>query len=324
MIRRTPPAALAVVAVLLLTATATASEDPRALVVEGEELLAANQAPKALETFKRVRALLGTTPPRLQADFVRAAAAVGDDVLTQTEHAAWLRLARRDPAVDAELLALVTRATERISEREHTQSAAAALIENERRIRAEETRAREAETLRVREADFQFAAQDGQRAMQSRNAATAEDAIKRIDRVSALHPDHPRVGELGRLRANLVIHAALMRQVAAGVAEAAAQQRAAEQRQRARSLYTLGAVKLVGGVAIMAGGIWLMVVQPEALEKTASVGLGVGAICLGLGLAAVSAPQSFRAGAQVGTSTSWSFGASGLPGGGFVGAARAF
>jgi hypothetical protein len=325
-------AARVCVALLLLGSTAWAAEDPRALVVEGEELLAANQAPKALETFKRVRTLLGTTPPRLQADLVRAAAAVGDDVLTQTEHAAWLRLPRRDPAVDAELGELAARATRRLAEREQTQSAAAALIENERRIRAAEASAREAEAVRAREADIQFAAEDAQRAMKSQNADAATAAIKRIDQVSALYPDHPRVGELARARSNLVTHAVLMRQVAAGLAEAAAQQQAAQRARRARGYYFVGGLKVAAGLAIAAGGLYLLIVQPEDLGRPASVGFGGAAVALGMGLVVFSAPDSFRAGAQArrptSTSTAWTLAGGGLPSGGslgyFVGAARAF
>jgi hypothetical protein len=329
MTRLARAACVPAIAILLLTSSASlAAEDPRALVVEGEELLAGDQGSKALETFKRVRALLRTTPPRLQADLVRAAAAVGDDVLTQAEHAAWLRLPKRDPAVDAELRELVARATERIGEREQTQSASAALIENERRLRAAEASAREAEAVRVREADFQFVAEDAQRAMQSQNAAAAEAAIKRIDHVSAVYPDHPRVGELARARANLVTHAVLMRQVAAGLAEAAAQQRAAERASRARGYYFLGALKVAGGLAITTGGLYLLIARPEQLGSAASVGIGGAAVALGLGLALFSAPDSFRAGARVGasmsTSTAWSVAAAGLPGGALVGAARAF
>lgn len=319
---RSVTAALAIV--LLAGSAATAAEDPRALVVEGEELLSANHPQRALDTFKRVRVLLGTTPPRLQADLVRAAAAVGDDVLTQTEHAAWLRLERRDAVIDAELQVLATRAAERIQAREEREKATVPLIENERRIRAAEDSARAADAVRVRESDVAFAADEAKRAMRSRDTAEVDAAIRRIDRVSGIYPDHPRVGELAVARANLVNHGMMTRELNAGLASAAEQQSAAKRASRARGYYLIGALKVVAGLAITGGGLYLMIVQPESLGRPASVGFGAASIALGLGLVVVSAPDSFRAGAQARASTSWSLAAAGLPGGGFLGAMRAF
>jgi hypothetical protein len=314
----------ALAAALLSAPRARAAEDPRALVIEGEELLSANQPQRALETFRRVRDMLGTAPPRLQADLVRAAAAVGDDVLTQSEHEAWLRLEKRNAVVDAELRALATRAAERVSQREQRQSATAPLLEEERLIREAETQARDAEAARAREADVQFAADEAKRAMRSSQPGTAEAAIRRIDRTTATYPDHPRIGQLAVARSDLVTHAALMRQASAAMAEAAARQREKEGARLARRYYVLGSLEIAAGAAIACGGLYLMVAQPSALEREASIGFGVGAVALGAGMALVTAPRAFRAGAEARASTRWTLSAATLPTGAFVGAGRAF
>jgi hypothetical protein len=318
-------AALAFAVALLAAAapSARAAEDSRALVVEGEELLATNPK-RSLEIFQHVRALLAATPPRLQVDLVRAAAAVGDDVLTQSEHAAWLRLPERDPAVDAELRVLAERAAERLRGREQRETAAGSLIESERRIREAETQQREAASASVREADLQFADDEARRALKSDVSTAAESAIGRIDRVTAIYPDDPRLGELAALRARLVTHLVLARQVEADRAAAAAKEQEKAQAKRARGYYFLGSLKLVGGLAITGTGLALLVAQPSDLGQTASIAIGAPAVCLGLGLALVSAPASFRAGAHAGTDRGWSLAASALPGGAFVGAGHLF
>lgn len=314
---------VALVALLAAAPAARAAEDTRALVVEGEELLATNPK-RSLEIFQRVRALLGATPPRLQVDLVRAAAGVGDDVLTQSEHAAWLRLPKRDPVVDAELRVLADRAAERLKGREQRESAAGSLIENERRIREAEAQQRAAASARAREADLQFAAEEAQRALKSDVSTASESAISRIDHVTAIYPDDPRLGELAEARAKLVTHAVVARQAEADHAAAAAKAQEKAQAKRARGYYFLGALKLVGGVAITGTGLYLLVAQPSDLGQTASIAIGAPAVCLGLGLALVSAPASFRAGAHASTDRGWSLAASPLPGGGFVGAGRVF
>jgi hypothetical protein len=310
-------------ALLAAWSPARAGEDARALVVEGEELLATNPQ-RALEIFQRVRALLGATPPRLQVDLVRAAAAAGDDVLTQAEHAAWMRLPKRPPAVDAELRVLADRAAERLQSREQRESAAATLIENERRIREAQAQQREAATAQAREADVQFAAAEAQRALRSSESSAADSAIRRIDHVTAIYPDDPRLAELAAARADLVTHAALARRAEASLAAAAAQRQDDERARRARGHYFLGTLKLVGGVAITGAGVALLVAQPADLGQTASIAIGAPAVCLGLGLALVAAPSSFRAGAHAGAPRSWSLAGTVLPGGAFVGAGRAF
>jgi hypothetical protein len=319
--------ALVLAAVLTAAAPAArAAEDTRALVIEGEELLATNPQ-RALETFQRVRALLGATPVRLQVDLVRAAAAVGDDVLTQAEYAAWLRLPKRDPAVDAELRALAEGAAANLQGREQRESAAAARIESEQRLREAEAKARDAATARAREADVQFAAEEAKRALRSSESSAAESAIRRIDRVTALYPDDPRLGELAAARADRVTHAALARQAEAGLAAAAAQKEAKARSQRARRHYLIGAAELIGGVAVTATGVYLLVAQPADLGQPASVAIGAPTVLLGLGLALVAAPASIRAGAGRDpgpTRSSWSLAASRLPGGGLLSAGRAF
>jgi hypothetical protein len=132
------------------------------------------------------------------------------------------------------------------------------------------------------------------------------------------------MAELASARAHLVSHAVVARQAEADLAAAAAQRQAKERAKRARGLYFLGALKLAGGIAITGVGAYLLIAQPPELGEPASIGIGTPTVLLGLGMALVGAPSSFREGANVGVTPSWSVAAVGLPGGGFVGAGRAF
>ena len=308
--------------VFLAAGTASAAEDARALVLEGEAQLAANHPKEALETFRRVRALLGAAPARLQADLVRAAAALKDDAVTREEYAAWLRLERRDAAVDVELREVAKTASERLQDKQRREREAAQRAEQERLAREVEARARAAEEVRYREASFQESARDASVALRGRNAIAAESAIRQIDRVRSRYPEHRRVRELLVLRVSLVTHASLVRAVDAENAVVLARQREEESASRRRGHYVAGTLKVLGGAALAAGGVYLLVDKPIG-ENLSYAGAGVG-IGLGLGLVGFSAPDSFRAAARASAPRTWSVAAAGLPGGAFFSATGAF
>ena len=225
--------------VLLGAGAASAAEDARALVLEGEAQLAANRPKEALETFRRVRALLGAAPARLQADLVRAAAALKDDAVTREEYAAWLRLERRYAAVDAELREVAKTASERLEDKQRRERAAAQRVEEERLAREAEARARAVAEVRYRESSFQEAARDSSVALRGRNALAAEAAIRR-HRPSRRGTRPPRRARAPGARANLVAHASLMRAVDADNAAALARQREEEGASRRRGHYFAG------------------------------------------------------------------------------------
>ena len=308
--------------VLLAAGGAEAAEDARALVLEGEAQLAANRPKEALETFRRVRALLGAAPPRLQADLVRAAVALKDDAVTREEYAAWLRLERRDAAVDAELRVVAKTASERLQDKQRREREAAQLVEQERLAREAQARARAAEEVRYREASFQETARAASVTLRGRDAREAESVIWRIDRVRSRYPEHRRVRELLVLRVNLETHLSLVRAVDAENAAALARQRAEDSASRRRGLYVAGALKLVGGAALVAGGVYLLADRPIG-ESLSYAGAGIS-IGLGLGLVGFSAPDSFRAAARASAPRTWSVAAAGLPGGAFLSATGAF
>jgi hypothetical protein len=307
---------------LLCMEAAVSAEEARALVMEGEAQLAANRPKEALETFRRVRALLGTAPPRLQADLVRAAAALNDDVTTRQEYAAWLRLERRDAAVDAELRALAMTASERLQDKQRREREAAQRAEQERQAREAQASARAAAEVRYRESSFQEAARDADAALRRRDVSAAEAAIRRIDRTTTSYPDRRGVLSLRVARANLVAHAALVRAVDADNAAALSRQREEEGASRRRGHYVAGTLKLVGGAALAAGGGYLLVAMP--IGETPSYLVAGPAIGLGLGMIVFMAPNSFRAASHAAAPRTWSVAAAGLPGGAFVSATGSF
>ena len=77
----------------------------------------------------------------------------------------------------------------------------------------------------------------------------------------------------------------------------------------------------MGGAALAAGGVYLMLANRSARRCRTPGPAGIG---LGLGLVVFLAPDSFRAAAHAGAPRTWSVAAAALPGGAFLSATGAF
>lgn len=264
----------AVVAGLLVLASAApawAEDDAetRAIYLEAVELLRGGNGERALRLLQQVRNRLGTTNPRLQADLVRAAAAAGEDALVLAELRRW-REAGGGAEVEAELERLGEAAQGRLGAEKSKQEA------EERAAEAARAEAHDEVDRRIGHALAQ--------ATQALHLGDEDDVVRAlaaIDEVSDGNELDLRVAKMQELRPRLEERRS---RLASARADAQAERHegyAAARQSEARSLYILGTVFLLGGLASTGGGIAILATDP--FDSPASYPVGGAALGLGVG-----------------------------------------
>jgi len=302
---------------LACTIATTVYADPspqsaREIVVEAERLLDEGDAKKALALLDLAKNKLGKTNPRLQVDIVRAAAGAGDSARVLREHDAYRAFALNDAVIDEELGAL-RKGAERTLEEER-KVAEKAMAERERVARAAiEERNRVFESAFAKVA---IAKKDGA------SLSSVQAAIVVARTISSDYPSDPRSLELEQALPELETTREKLELRDSERRAAKEQANRADNAIRARKSYAIGTAWLVGGLALGAGGTYLLVEKPIDIFS-----YPLGGAALGVGVAmVVFAKSDFEKGAYYSNSarTNLRLIAAPMPGGAFVGTVGTF